>query len=137
MPHPPPVFFFFAQSRLPTVEIVNEVLFIVVFAEFLAKYPRIVNMVLPQRTQGVTWSLWQRSLFFLTWQAFERAKTMDGRGSAAKYAILYFLLLFVSVSGFAMVPGIIAERQIVHCQSAAHFFHPLSYSVASRADRAN
>eukprot|EP00667_Euglena_gracilis_P002843 EG_transcript_2848 len=49
----------------------------------------------------------------------------------SKYAVLYFAMLFVSVSGFAMVPSIIAERQVIYRQTAAHFFHPLPYSVAS------
>eukprot|EP00667_Euglena_gracilis_P002811 EG_transcript_2819 len=49
----------------------------------------------------------------------------------SKYSVLYFAMLFVSVGGFAMIPGIIAERQVVYRQAAAHFFHPLPYSIAS------
>eukprot|EP00667_Euglena_gracilis_P007942 EG_transcript_8030 len=49
----------------------------------------------------------------------------------SKYAILYFAMLFVSVSGFAMIPSILAERQVIYRQTAAHFFHPLPYSIAS------
>eukprot|EP00667_Euglena_gracilis_P003266 EG_transcript_3276 len=49
----------------------------------------------------------------------------------SKYAILYFSMLFVSVGGFAMIPAIINERNVIYRQAAAHFFHPLPYSIAS------
>lgn len=31
------------------------------------------------------------------------------------------------------VPGVIAERRVVHRQTASHFFHPLPYSIACRS----
>eukprot|EP00667_Euglena_gracilis_P000129 EG_transcript_129 len=49
----------------------------------------------------------------------------------SKFAVLYWAMLFVSVTGFSTIPNIIAERNVIYRQTASHFFHPLPYSIAS------
>eukprot|EP00667_Euglena_gracilis_P000344 EG_transcript_344 len=49
----------------------------------------------------------------------------------SKYAILFFAMLFISLQGFASIPAIVLERQVIYRQTASHFFHPLPYSIAS------
>ena len=39
-------------------------------------------------------------------------------------------MLFNAVAGLALMPGIMAEKRVVHRQTAANFFHPLPYVIA-------
>eukprot|EP00667_Euglena_gracilis_P001867 EG_transcript_1866 len=82
---------------------------------------RNVAMIKQRIMQVVIGGLLLGSLFFQI--------TLDDYNS--KYSVMYFALLFVSVTGFALLPGIVEERRVVHRQTASNFFHPLPYSVAS------
>eukprot|EP00667_Euglena_gracilis_P001828 EG_transcript_1828 len=48
-----------------------------------------------------------------------------------KFAILFFAMPFVAVTCFSLIPTIVLERQVVYRQTAARYFHPLPYSIAS------
>eukprot|EP00668_Euglena_longa_P040941 GGOE01053882.1.p1 GENE.GGOE01053882.1~~GGOE01053882.1.p1 ORF type:complete len:1449 (-),score=551.34 GGOE01053882.1:379-4257(-) len=49
---------------------------------------------------------------------------------SAMYSILFFSMLFIALGGLATIPAVIAEKNVVHRQTAAHFFSSNAYSVA-------
>eukprot|EP00667_Euglena_gracilis_P001953 EG_transcript_1953 len=82
---------------------------------------RNVPMIMQRIMQVIVGGLLLGSLFFQI--------SLDDYNS--KYSVMYFALLFVSVTGFAMMPGIVEERRVVYRQTGSNFFHPLPYSIAS------
>ena len=64
---------------------------------------------------------------------FWRLAAADPVDPDAVFALLFFALLPLAVGGMAAVPGIVAERRVIYRQTAAKFFHPLSYTVAHAA----
>ena len=55
---------------------------------------------------------------------------LDQSDFNAIFAVMFFAILNLAVSGMATIPGIIEERRVIYRQTAAKFFHPLSYSIA-------
>eukprot|EP00668_Euglena_longa_P040734 GGOE01053630.1.p1 GENE.GGOE01053630.1~~GGOE01053630.1.p1 ORF type:complete len:1449 (-),score=538.86 GGOE01053630.1:362-4525(-) len=47
-----------------------------------------------------------------------------------KFTILFFSMIFISLGGMALIPAVVAEKNVVYRQTAAHFFSSTPYSVA-------
>jgi len=48
----------------------------------------------------------------------------------AFYSVLYFSMLFISLSGFALIPAITADKRVIYRQTSAHFYSSMPYSIA-------